>query len=74
MQVGQWVEWTPPMFHGVVEMNPMRGWIVAAEGDWVVVRVSSMKHPQAPFATFNKHQLKTIEEIELVQRGAVLLS
>lgn len=74
MQDGSWVQWTPPSFHGVMEMNPLRGWIVASEGDWVVVRVSTMRHPQAPFATFHKSQLTHLPEIELVQAGALLLS
>jgi hypothetical protein len=73
VKVGDWVQWNLTQFHGV-DFTPMRGWIVAAEGDWFVVRVSSMRNPQAPFATFHKNDLIPVQEIELVQRGAVLLS
>lgn len=73
MKIGTWVEWTPPQI-GNFQLNSLRGWIVAAEGDWFVVRVSSMRAPQAPFGTFHRDQLTVIPEVELVQRGAPVLS
>lgn len=73
MNINTWVEWTPPEL-GNFPMQPKRGWIVAIEGDWAVVRVSNMRLPQAPFATFHRSQLTAIPEIPLVQRGAARLS
>lgn len=74
MKPGDFVQWNITQFHGSMDFTPLRGWIVATEGDWAVVRVSSMRHPQAPFATFNKRDLVPVPTKELVRGGAVLLT
>lgn len=74
MQIGSWVQWTPPHFHGSDLFAPMRGWVVAVEGDWVVVRSSTMRAPSCPFATFHVRDLQLLEEHQLVQVGALQLT
>jgi hypothetical protein len=73
MKNGDFVEWSPGQFHGVDIFTPKRGWIVHTEGDWAVVRVSDMRAPQCPFATFHKDQLTVIPHIA-VHPGALQLS
>jgi hypothetical protein len=73
MKVGDFVQWNLAQFHGV-DFTPARGWIVAVEGDWVVIRVSNVRHPQVPFATLHRKDLSVVPQSELVRRGATLLS
>jgi hypothetical protein len=74
MENGTWVQWTPPAFGNVEAFTPVRGWVVASEGGWIVVRCSHMRAPHAPYHTFNVKDVEVIQPLELVHGGARLIA
>lgn len=73
MQVGSFVQWNLAQFPGV-EFTPIRGYVVAVDRDWFVLKRTNAQRHENPFLTLHRRDLTEVGERELVRRGATLLT
>jgi hypothetical protein len=74
MQINDFVQWELARFTGC-DFEPKRGWIVAVDGEWAVVRILVHYPPDSPFAVLRVRDLEKVEATPLaVRRGAGSIS